>query len=198
MNLRLLKESSPDWFIQKEFERYDTFKDLIEESQRGWVQEISDRLTRSWESGDLDKNKYYEELTRRSINGISYLEIIQKICQHYTFNDEQKNIKLYRGLHFSVSNLEDYDNIIKSKKIKTNKLSSFSESFQRAEVFSTYMMQEKGLVFSLEAPTRNILMTYKDWIHIQLEKEYVIINKTGKTYNIQIEATYGPHGYKEK
>jgi hypothetical protein len=224
MGLKLLKEYGGLSFLEREFELYDTFEQFIN-AERTWKEGMVEVVKR-WEYGHSkpeDFENEYKQLRQRSINGCSYLEIMQKITQHYTFcsdDDEPesedpedmynglghriikpnqiKSIKLYRGLHFTTGKTKDYRNIIKTKKIKTNHLSSFSEDFERAEVFATYINQSAGIVFSLEVPTEKILMSYKDWIHIQLEREYVLINRTNNIYNIKIEATYGNGGVKDK
>lgn len=83
--------------------------------------------------------------------------------QFFTFNNSGKTLKLYRGVTLTK---EQYEKIRESDKVSTNKLSSFSEKYDKASQFATNtdIKFPYGLLLETNIHTSNILMTHNDWL----------------------------------
>lgn len=140
-------------------------------------------------------NTYYDLLKEDG-----YFDIIYEITQKVTFNNTNKRIKLYRGVTVKQS---DFWNILSNKEITTNKCSSFTDSKHIATDFSSSLDNQYnfGILLSAMIDTKDILMTYKDWLgeesinNGQSESEYVFLNPTQKTIKIEIVEKYGYDKY---
>lgn len=147
--------------------------------------------------------KYIREFVEQWVEDSAYIEfenneetrIIYTLTQWYTFEMKRKQFVLYRGIHAHSSII---NKIKESKRITTNRITSFTTEMEIAEVFARMCdkrQEQNGLVIESLVNTENILMTYWDWMENvevkgETEREFVVLNLTRKAYPIKILGEY--------
>jgi hypothetical protein len=145
--------------------------------------------------------EFIKEFVSQWVEDSGYIEyennpetrIIYTITQWYTFEMRSKTLKLLRGIQ---GRKDIIDKIIKSEHITTNKLTSFTQDRDTAEVFALKSQEKKGLLFETLVKSENVLMTHNDWFSLLDnpvsgdEEEFVVLNLNNKTYPIKILGIY--------